>query len=81
MFAEFFGGICLLLGLFFRPMLTMICFTMVIASSQSLFNGDTLAKIAYPLELMIVLVGLIFIGAGKYSLDKLIFKNKDNVFH
>jgi len=75
-FAEFFGGLSLMLGLLFRPALLLIIITMIVAASQTLSKGDPFSKAAYPLELMVVLMGLIIIGAGKYSLDNLIFNKR-----
>jgi len=68
--SEFIGGGLILLGLFFRPAAALIFVTMIIAASNHIHDGDPINKIAYPLELGFVLLGLIFLGPGKYSLDK-----------
>jgi putative oxidoreductase len=67
---ELIGGIFLVLGLFFRPTAASILFIMAVAASHQIYSGDPVTKIAYPVELGCILLGLIFIGPGKYSLDK-----------
>lgn len=74
--SEFFGGILLLLGLFFRPSAVFLIITMFVAANRGLVTGGGLNSIAYPLELGITILGLFFTGPGKYSLDKLIFGGK-----
>jgi len=75
-FAETFGGLLMIVGLFFRPAAALIIITMIVAASNHIAKGDPFARAAYPIELMIVFIGLLFIGAGKYSLDELISKKK-----
>lgn len=74
--AEFGGGILLLIGLFFRPALTLLTITMFVAASQHLFRGDGFMKAAYPLEMAVILIGLFIIGPGKYSLQNYFRGNK-----
>jgi len=69
-FAEFFGGVSLLLGLFFRPMMLILAINMFVAFFGGI--GGPWSGISYPLELFIVILGLFFIGPGKYSIDNLI---------
>jgi putative oxidoreductase len=68
--AEFFGGILILLGLFFRPAAVFLIITMLVAANRGYAAGGTLGSVAYPLEMGITILGLFFIGPGKYSLDK-----------
>ena len=68
-FAEFFGGFLFMIGLFFRPATALIIITMLFAASNHINKGDPLSKIAYPLELAVVLIAVFLIGPGKYSLD------------
>jgi putative oxidoreductase len=72
-FAEFFGGILIAVGLFFRPSAILIFITMFVAAAFHLNNGDPIGKIAYPLEIAALMFLLIYTGPGKYSLDKLFF--------
>ncbi len=67
--AEFFGGILILLGLFFRPAAVLIIITMLVASNKAFSTGGPLSSIVYPLELGITILGLFLTGPGKYSLD------------
>ncbi len=69
-FSEFIGGICIILGLFFRPACILLTITMTIAASGHLSRGDGLRGAAHAIEDGIVFLSLIFIGPGKYSLDE-----------
>ncbi len=69
-FSEFIGGICIVLGLFFRPMCILLTITMTIAASGHLSRGEGLRRAAHAIENGIVFLSLIFIGPGKYSLDE-----------
>lgn len=75
-FSEFFGGILLLLGLFVRPAAGFMAFTMITAAITHLSRLDPWNKVIYPVEMLGIFLCLVFLGAGKYSLDNLIFKKK-----
>ncbi|MBU1043086.1 MAG: DoxX family protein [Candidatus Omnitrophica bacterium] len=75
-FAELVGGICLLLGFMFRPACGLLTFTMIVAALFHLKKGDGIMGASHAIELCIVFLGLIFIGAGKYRIDGLFKKNK-----
>ena len=64
------GGVLMILGLFFRlgVLLTLII-TLVHLVAVWDSHGDFLARLP-ALEMAILLVSLLFIGAGKYSVDK-----------
>ena len=68
--SEFFGGICLILGLFFRPACILLTITMAVATSMHLGRGDGLRGASHALENGIVFLSLILIGPGKYSVDE-----------
>ena len=69
--AEAAGGLLLLLGLFVRPACAFLIFTMFVVCVQSFINnGMLMGARAHPLELGIAYVGLMFLGAGRYSLDR-----------
>ena len=68
--AEGMGGFLLLLGLFFRPVNMLLAFTMLIAALVHLGKGDGVFGAAHAIEVGIVFFSLIFIGPGKYSVDK-----------
>ena len=68
--SEGLGGFLLILGLFFRPVNMMLVFTMIIAALVHFAKGDGLSGASHAIELAVVFLGLIFIGPGKYSIDK-----------
>lgn len=76
---EFFGGILLILGLFTRTTSLFMAFTMLMASITHLSMLDPWSKVMHPMELFAVFMGLVFLGAGKYSLNYLIFDRKKNI--
>lgn len=67
---EGFGGFLLLLGLFFRPVNMMLAFTMLIASLVHFGKGEGIMGASHAIEVGLVFFALIFIGPGKYSVDK-----------
>lgn len=69
-FSEFFGGICVILGLFFRPACILLTITMAIAASMHLSKGDGLTVASHAIEDGILFLALILIGPGKYALDE-----------
>ena len=72
-FAEFFGGLLLLVGLFFRPVALLLFFTMLVATAKHLSGGDDFGGYSHALESGILFLSLFFIGPGKYSLDEKVF--------
>lgn len=76
--AEFFGGLALLLGLAVRPASMLLAFTMLVAIvSVHLPNGLFLSNSGYEfaLALLGISITLLILGAGRWSLDKLIVRN------
>ena len=67
-FAEFAGGLCLVLGFVFRPALAMLIFTMFIAGFMHYTKGDGFGGYSHALESAIVFIGLFIAGPGKYAL-------------
>lgn len=67
---ETFGGFLLLIGLAFRPVCILLIINLTIASSMHLGQGQGLSGASHAIELAIVFAGLLFIGPGKYSVDK-----------
>lgn len=68
--AEFFGGLFLLLGLFFIPSVIFLLIVMLVAAATHLGAGDPFTIYSHSIELAIVFISLLFIGSGKYNLDK-----------
>ena len=77
--SEFIGGILILLGLLTRPAAAFMAFTMLMAFVQHASKLDPWARAIHPVELFSVFMCLLFIGAGKFSLDALLFRKKDNM--
>lgn len=75
-FSEFIGGICIVLGLFFRPVCVLLTITMAVAASSLLSRGNGFRGAAHAIEDGIIFLSLIFIGPGKYSLDEKLKPNK-----
>ncbi len=67
--SEFIGGICIILGVFFRPACVLLTITMIVAAIRHLSGGDGLRGASHAIEDGVVFLGLILIGPGKYSLD------------
>ncbi|WP_028298442.1 DoxX family protein [Olivibacter sitiensis] len=66
--SETFGGFLMIVGLLFRPAMLLMAFTMFVATLVHLPQG--LMAASQPIELGLVFLGLLFIGPGKYSVDK-----------
>jgi putative oxidoreductase len=70
-FSECFGGIFVILGLFFRPACILLALTMIVASTMlAKQKKDFQKETSRPIELAIVFASLVVIGPGKYSIDK-----------
>ena len=74
-FAEFFGGLLIALGLFFRPAVLLLIITMIVATAKHASAGDGFGGYSHALESAIWFLGLLFTGPGKYSLDERFFSN------
>jgi putative oxidoreductase len=68
--SQFGGGICLILGFFFRPACIMMAGTMAVALAMHLKGGDPFQVFLPSLESLIVFVSLMFIGPGKISIER-----------
>lgn len=67
---EFGGGILLMLGLLFRPVLVLFLVTMTVAAASHLAAGE---GPWHATEMATVFVGLFLLGPGRYSLDAWLF--------
>jgi putative oxidoreductase len=70
-FAEFGGGIMLLLGLLFRPATFLMFCVMVTAVATHASMDPPNNNFNHPLELAILFASLFIIGPGRFSLDGL----------
>ena len=67
--SEFFGGICLLLGLATRIAALFMAGVMLVALVFHLSKGDLFGGYVHALSLFVVVMGLVITGGGQYSLD------------
>lgn len=67
--SETFGGFLLVIGLAFRPVCLLLLITLIVASLMHLATTG-LQDAAHAIEDAIVFAGLLFVGPGKYSVDK-----------
>jgi len=67
---EALGGVLLILGLAFRPACLLLTFTMFVAALSHFHRGDDIMGASHAIELGFAFVGLLFVGPGKYSVDK-----------
>ncbi|MGV8879362.1 MAG: DoxX family protein [Sphingobacteriaceae bacterium] len=68
--AETFGGFLLIIGLAFRPICILLIANLIVAASMHLGQEQGLSGASHAIELAIVFTGLLFVGPGKYSMDK-----------
>ncbi len=73
-FAESIGGIMIAAGLFYRPISAILAFTMFVAMMRHFITGEGSA--GHSFKNMFVLLGLMPLGPGKYSIDAMLSKKK-----
>jgi putative oxidoreductase len=69
-FAEFGGGVLLILGFLFRPAAVLLFCTMAVATITLYQGGQEFGAYSHPLKMAFVFFGLIFIGPGRFSIDR-----------
>jgi len=67
-FAEFFGGIALILGLYLPLFCSLLVIDMIVAAVMHMKNGDGFPVATHAIEDGIVFLSLIFIGPGKLNI-------------
>jgi putative oxidoreductase len=69
--SESIGGALLLIGFLFRPASALLFCTMAVAATMKYRIGDgAFLEWAWPAEMAIVFLSLLFIGAGRFSVDR-----------
>ena len=74
-FAEFFGGLFIALGLFYRFASLLLVFNLGVAFVSQMLDGKGLMKASQSLEDGFSFLAAAFVGPGKYSLDEYLHKN------
>jgi len=69
-FAECIGGLCLMLGILWVPVLLLLIFTMIVATVNHISSGDGFSRISHSLEVGIVFIALLITGPGKHRISK-----------
>lgn len=69
-FAEAVGGLLVILGYYFRPACILIILNLLVATNHHFASGDGLKVASHAIETCFAFIGLLFIGPGKYSIDK-----------
>ena len=64
------GAALMIFGLFFRPGVLLVLAITLVHTIGAFDGGGTVRGNLAAIELCIVLVGLLFVGPGKYSVDK-----------
>jgi putative oxidoreductase len=67
---ETFGGFLLVIGLGFRPVCLLLIINLAVAAASHFGHGDGLGGAAHAIEDAIMFAGLLFVGPGRYSVDK-----------
>ena len=68
--SETLGCVLVILGFLFRPACLLLFITLVVASAMHLRKGQGWEAASHAIELAILFFSLLFIGPGKYSLDR-----------
>lgn len=68
-FSESIGAALIVIGFMFRPAALLLLLTMCVASIMQSRTGNVVDA-SHPIEMAIVFFALLFIGPGKYSVDK-----------
>lgn len=67
---ETVGGLFVMLGLWFRVVCLLLVVNFIVATIYHYTTIDKIGDAAHAIELLSVFFGLMFVGAGTYSVDK-----------
>lgn len=68
--AETFGGVLVIVGLAFRPVCILLVINLIVAAAFTYHASGNFLDATHAIEDAVVFAGLIFVGPGKYSVDK-----------
>ncbi|MGZ3944241.1 MAG: DoxX family protein [Mucilaginibacter sp.] len=68
--SETLGGVLLILGLAFRPVCILLVINLIVAALFHFGTGEGLMGASHAIEDAIMFAGLLFVGPGRYSVDK-----------
>jgi len=68
--SETLGCVLFIVGFLFRPACFLLFVTMFVASAMQLGKHEGLETASHSIELAILFFSMLFIGPGKYSIDK-----------
>lgn len=71
------GGAMLILGLLTPYSCFSLAFVMTIATAFHLNKGDSFSELTHPLELGLIMMSLILIGPGRFSIDHWLFPKSE----
>ncbi len=72
---EVFGGIFIVLGLFFRPTAILLIVTMIVAAASHLGEGHNLIQTGHAIDMLAVFILFLFAGPGRLSIDNKFIKS------
>lgn len=75
---ELLGGVCLIFGFATRPAALFLVCLLIVALTYHFGHGDAWDVYAHALSLMIVIIGILVSGPGKYSLDAYLYDKYQN---
>jgi len=67
---ETIGGVLIVVGFCFRPVTILMTFNFIVATVLLYKTTGQFIEWSRPAEMLILFFSLIFIGAGKYSIDR-----------
>ena len=67
---ETIGGVLLIIGFCFRPVTILLTLNFIVATVLLYTTSGVFLDWSRPAEMLILFFSLIFIGAGKYSVDR-----------
>lgn len=67
---ETFGGVLVIVGLAFRPVCILLVINLIVAAAFTYHSSGSFLDATHAIEDAVVFAGLVFIGPGKYSVDK-----------